>query len=66
MTCGTHCQPPANVGAPLEDIADLPGHKELDDDQAIRTSRSEQTACGGVSDTSQSELTESVPQVVVQ
>jgi integrase len=35
-------------GAPLEDIADLLGQQELDDDKTIRASGSEQVACGGV------------------
>lgn len=35
-------------GAPREDIADLFGTREFDDDQKIRPSRSEQIACGGI------------------
>jgi integrase len=35
-------------GAPLEDIADLLGAQEFDDDQAIRASRTEQITCSGI------------------
>jgi integrase len=35
-------------GAQLEDIADLLGHKSLTHDKTVRSSRSEQAACGDV------------------
>jgi integrase len=46
MTCDTRCESAENE-RPLEDIADLLGHK-FDDDETVRASGAEQTAWGGV------------------